>query len=87
MKPYLDWGSWLLIIGLLMVVWGAWLTAQAVIIDADTADKLSGTYWGGNTGLRDALIAQSRAAKGGLYWIGAGSLLQIAGVVLQAFKA
>lgn len=79
--------SVLLVVGGLVVSGlGAWWTSQAVIIDEKTADALSGTVWNQNQALKQALLEQSRAAEDGLYVIAIGSLLQVAGVLLQAAR-
>jgi hypothetical protein len=72
--------------GLILAAWGAWRTADAVIINEQTANLLAATDWGHNDALKRALMDQSRAASSGLKLIVAGSILQIVGVVLSGAK-
>jgi hypothetical protein len=80
--PYLD--SGLLILGLLVSLLGAGLTASAVVIDEKTAEQLAATAWDKNEALKQALLDQSRAARNGLILVAVGSAIQIVGVILQA---
>jgi len=76
--------SALLILGLLLSLGGAWLTASAVVIDEKTADQLAAPKWNENPELKQALLDQSHAARNGLKLVALGSAIQILGVVLQA---
>ncbi|HVA15164.1 MAG TPA: hypothetical protein VNF99_18090 [Stellaceae bacterium] len=83
----IDGASWLLIIGLIAVLGGAIWAATGVIMSEKTATELASTKWDMNEELRDALRSQSRKARDGLVLVAIGSVLQIAGVVWQAFAA
>jgi len=71
------------ILGLAASGWGAWETAESVVIDEKTATDLASTKWNGNEALKQALMAQSRAAQRGLILIVIGSVLQGVGIVIQ----
>jgi hypothetical protein len=60
---------------------GAIIAARAVIISESQANSLSGTRWNGNSDLKAALLAQSRAARNGLWCIVAGTAFQLAALI------
>jgi hypothetical protein len=73
--------------GLLLTGLGAFVTARSVIISKEQAEVLSGSYWGGNRALRDALLAQSRNAQIGLYCIVIGTLSQLVALIYSQIAA
>jgi hypothetical protein len=71
-------------LGLLLIGFGAYITARAVIISDEQAELLSGTYYDGNNSLRDALKAQSRSARNGLLCVVCGTVLQMLALLAGA---
>jgi hypothetical protein len=76
-------GAGVVILGRAASGWGAWQTAESVVIDEKAAADLASTKWNGNESLKQALMAQSRAAQRGLILIVIGSVLQGVGIVIQ----
>jgi hypothetical protein len=88
MLRLLDWANWALtVLGLVVVAWGAFVAARAVILDEPTARRLAGTYWDMNEAMMTALLRQSRAAKRGLYLVAVGSFMQVGAVALQVLRS
>jgi hypothetical protein len=74
--------TWLNFIGLVLTGVGAGLAAWNVMLKPEQAKALSGTYWDDNKALYDALLAQSRGARNGLWFVVAGTAVQAAALVL-----
>ena len=74
------------LVGLLLTAIGAFVASRAVIISHEQATQLSMQTYSGNNALRDALLAQSRAARRGLSFIVGGTGLQIVALI-YAFTA
>jgi hypothetical protein len=72
----------LVLVGLIFIGIGAFVTAQAVIITDDQAKQLGTTMWGSNPGLIESFKEQSRAARNGLYLIVGRTILQIIGTII-----
>ena len=75
----------LAIAGLGLTGWGAYTTARSVILTPDEAQKLAGTHWDYSPAVKANLLGQSAAATRGLYFIAAGSALQLIGVLIQGW--
>jgi hypothetical protein len=71
----------LYLLGLVLTGTGAFIASRAVIISEVQARALSGTYYNSNQVLREALLAQSRAAKNGLLCIVGGTALQVVALI------
>ena len=74
------------LLGLGLTGFGAFVTAKAVIISDKQAKELSGTYYGGNKALYDALVAQSRSASKGLWCVVFGTAFQAMALAVQFFS-
>jgi hypothetical protein len=80
--------TWLNLFGLLLTgCVGAFVAARAVIISDEQAKLLSGTYYGGNNALREALLAQSRSARNGLLCVVLGTVLQAVALIYPIVAA
>src|SRR5262249_55303036 len=75
------------LVGLALTAIGAGLAAWNVIITPEQAEALSGTYYNGNNALRDALLAQSRGARTGLWFVVAGTALQAVALIISQGNA
>jgi hypothetical protein len=69
------------LVGPLLTMIGALIAARAVIISESQAKSLSSTRWNGNSDLRVALLAQSRAAQKGLWCIVARTPFQVVALI------
>jgi uncharacterized membrane protein len=72
----------LVLVGLLLTALGIASAARAINIDAETAAALAGIRLDRNRELEANLIAQSRAARRGLWTIFAGTVLQALGTAV-----
>ena len=68
------------IIGIVLLMAGAYVAARAVMLTEDQADQIATTRFDGNKDLKDALLSQSRKAKQGL-------LIVVLGFGFQMFAA
>jgi hypothetical protein len=73
----------LLVLGLVLTAVGAGIAASGVILTQTQATELANTKWGMNVELRDALLDQSARAKWGLITVAIGTVMQLAGTVIQ----
>jgi uncharacterized membrane protein len=72
----------LVLAGLLLTAVGIALAARAITIDQETAAALAGIRLDRNRALEANLIAQSRAARRGLWTIFVGTVLQALGTTV-----
>jgi hypothetical protein len=72
----------LVLVGLVLTAVGIASAARAINIDAETAAALAGIRLDRNRELEANLIAQSRAARRGLWTILAGTVLQALGTAV-----
>jgi hypothetical protein len=72
----------LVLVGLVLTAVGIAGAARAINIDAETAAALAGIRLDRNRELEANLIAQSRAARRGLWTIFAGTVLQALGTAV-----
>ncbi len=81
------WAWWplcLVLVGLILTAWGAYVAAVAVIINDQIAEAIATTYWRLNEELRTSLIQQSQSARCGLLLIVGGTAVQFVGTVAQS---
>lgn len=79
-------GITLTLVGLAATALGAWIAARAVIITEQRAAKLAETHWDKSRPLEAAFIAQSEAARNGLYLVMVGTILQFTGTAAVALS-
>jgi hypothetical protein len=75
------------LIGLLLTGTAAFIASRAVIISEKHSRMLSRTSWNGKDALQDALLAQSRAARNGLWCIVAGTAFQIFALIYALLQS
>ena len=62
---------------------GTAIMASGLLMDDETIDRLSGTYWNKNPHLEKKLKKDRRDAKTGLIFLGVGFFFQFLGLLLN----